>query len=137
MQPSGDRIWRVDHAAPRIFRITRTAAPYASIDEVHATFLDLRLDLRARLHAQPLARAPHGLLVALRDGPLRSDPPFEEAAREHRPRLFEGFAAGAVLVRTLSGKIQLSRQERVDRAYRSFDDEEEALAFLRDALDGA
>ena len=133
MQPSGDRIWRVDHAAPRIVRILRTAAPYASIDEVHATFLDLR----ARLHALPLARAPHGLLVDLRDGPLRSDPPFEEAAREHRPRLFEGFAAGAVLVRTLSGKIQLSRQERVDRAYRSFDDEEEALAFLRDALDGA
>lgn len=133
MQPSGDRIWRVDHAAPRIVRITRTAAPYDSIDDVHATFLDLR----ARLLALPLAHARHGLLVDLREGPLRSDPPFEAAAREHRPRLFEGFVAGAVLVRTLSGKIQLSRQERVDRAYRTFDDEDEALAFLRDALDGA
>lgn len=133
MQPPGERIWRVDHPAPRIVRLTRTSEPYASIEEVHATFVDLR----QRLHALPIDRARHGLLVDLRDGPLRSDPPFEAAAREHRPRLFEGFVAGAVLVRTLSGKIQLSRQERLDRAYRTFDDEEEALAFLRDAVDGA
>ena len=69
-------------------------------------------------------------------GPLRSDPAFDEVVREHRPRVFEGFHIGAVLVRTLSGKIQLTRHERVDRVYRVFDDEAEALAFLIDALDG-
>lgn len=131
MQPPGDRIWRVERPAPQLVRATRTREPYTSIDEVHATFLDLR----RRLRELPIDRGRHALLVDLRDGPLRSDPPFEAAAREHRPHVFDGFAAGAALVRTLSGKLQLARMERVDgSAYRTFDDEAEALAFLRDAL---
>lgn len=127
-----DRIWRLDRAAPQVVRATRTPEPFVDLDEVHASFLELR----RRLRELPLDRAENALLVDLRDGPLRSDPAFDEAVREHRPRLFEGFHLGAVLVRTLSGKIQLTRHERADRAYRVFDDEAEALAFLRDALDG-
>ena len=44
--------------------------------------------------------------------------------------------AGAVLVRTLSGKIQLVRHQRQDQGYRTFDDEDEAVAFLEEALLG-
>ncbi len=131
MQSNDDRIWRVERDAPQVVRATRTPEPFAAIDEVHASFLDLR----RRLGELPLARARHALLVDLRDGPLRSDSAFDEAVREHRPRLFEGFHIGAVLVGTLSGKIQLTRHERTDRAYRVFDDEAEALAFLREILD--
>jgi len=89
------------------------------------------------MNAVTLQRAgAQGLLIDLREGPLRNDPAFDAAVSEHRPRVFEGFHVGAVLVRTLSGKIQLSRHERVDRVYRVFDDEAEVLAFLRDTLDG-
>ena len=125
-----DRIWRIDRVAPQVIRAIRTAEPYTGLDEVHASFVELR----RRLGALPLDRARHALLVDLRDGPLRSDPAFDEVAREHRPRVFEGFFIGAVLVRTLSGKIQLTRHERVDRVYRVFDDEAEAIAFLVDEL---
>lgn len=50
--------------------------------------------------------------------------------------MFAGFHWGAFLVRTLSGKIQLSRLERADQNYRAFDDEAKAIAFLRDTLAG-
>lgn len=127
-----DRIWRLDRAAPQVVRATRTPEPFLALAEVVESFLNLR----RRLAELPIDRARNALLVDLRDGPLRSDPAFDEVVREHRPRVFEGFHIGAVLVRTLSGKIQLTRHERVDRVYRVFDDEAEALAFLIDALDG-
>jgi len=76
-------------------------------------------------------------LVDLRDGPLNTDPTFEEAIREPRARLFADLGASAVLVRTLSGKLQLHRMERTDRVYRTFDDEDEALAYLGATLDAA
>ncbi len=120
----------MERLSPWVVRVARTAETYTELDEVHTTFVELR----ERLRSLPLDRGRHGLLVDLRDGPLRSDPPFEAAAREHRQHLFDGFVAGAVLVRTLSGKIQLTRHERLDRVYRTFDDEDEALAFLRDAV---
>jgi hypothetical protein len=133
VQSRDDRIWRIDRVAPQVIRASRTPEPLVGIDEVVASFLDLR----QRLGELPIDRARNALLVDLREGPLRSDPAFDAAVREHRPRLFEGFHIGAVLVRTLSGKIQLTRHERTDRAYRVFDDEAEALAFLDEALDEA
>jgi hypothetical protein len=127
-----DRIWRLDRVAPQVVRATRTPEIFVGLEEVVESFLSLR----RRLAELAIDRARNALLVDLRDGPLRSDPAFDEVVREHRPRLFEGFNSGAVLVRTLSGKIQLTRHERTDhRVYRVFDDEAEALAFLVDALD--
>lgn len=133
MQHPEDRIWRIDRVAPRVVRATRTPEPFADLEEVVASFLALR----RRLGELAIDHASNALLVDLRGGPLRSDPAFDEVVREHRPRVFEGFHIGAVLVGTLSGKIQLTRHERTDRVYRVFDDEAEALAFLVDALDGA
>jgi len=132
MDEMDDRIWRYDRVAPQVFRVTRTPAPFTSLEEVRSAFLALR----QRLSELPIDRARHALLIDLREGPLRSDPAFDAVVSEHRPLVFEGFHVGAVLVRTMSGKIQLSRNERVDRVYRAFDDEAEVLAFLRDSLDG-
>lgn len=128
----GDRFWRVELCAPRIVRIARSSEQFSTADEARDSYAGLW----QQVQALPLDRARHGLVVDLRDGPQRSDPAFEEATRDHRARVFEGFRAGAVLVRTLSGKLQLGRLEREDRAaYRAFDDEAEALAFLRDEVD--
>lgn len=129
---ASDRIWHIDRVSEQLIRATRTPEPFIDLDEVHESFLGLR----QRLGELPLERSRSALLVDLRDGPLRSDPAFDDVAREHRPRVFAGFHCGAVLVRTLSGKIQLSRLERADQNYRAFDDEAEAIAFLRDTLDG-
>lgn len=131
MQWFGDNFWRVELFAPQIVRIARSPAQFATVDEARDSYAGLWQKIRAL----PIERERHALLVDLRDGPQRSDPAFEEAVRDHRARVFEGFHAGAVLVRTLSGKLQLGRLEREDRAYRAFDDEAEALAFLRDAVD--
>jgi hypothetical protein len=127
----GDKFWRVELYAPQIVRVARTPEPFTRADEARDSYAGLWQTVQA----QPLDRGRHGLLVDLRDGPQRSDPAFEEAVRDHRARVFDGFCAGAVLVRTLGGKLQLGRLEREDRAYRAFDDEAEALAALRDALD--
>ncbi|MBZ5710743.1 hypothetical protein [Nannocystis pusilla] len=127
----GDTFWRVE-PGPRIIRIVRTAAPYTSADEAGASYEALW----QRVHALPFDRSRRAVLVDLRLGPQRNDPAFEEATREHRVRVFDGAGAGAVLVRTLSGKIQLVRHERQDQGYRTFDDEDEAVAFLEEALAG-
>jgi hypothetical protein len=132
VQLFADNFWQVDLYAPRIVRIARSSEQFTTATEARDSYAGLW----QQIHALPLDRGRHGLVVDLRDGPQRSDPAFEEATRDHRARVFEGFRAGAVLVRTLSGKLQLGRLEREDRAYRAFDDEAEALAFLRDSLDG-
>jgi hypothetical protein len=128
----GDKFWQVDLCAPQIVRIARSSEQFVTTEDARDSYAGLW----QQIHALPLDRGRHGLVVDLRDGPQRSDPAFEEATKDHRARVFEGFRAGAVLVRTLSGKLQLGRHERTDRAYRAFDDEAEALAFLRDSLDG-
>lgn len=121
--------WRVEQQGP-IVRLIRTQAPYTSAEQAR----DCHVELLERVISLGLDRARCGQLVDLRDGPLRTDPAFEEAIREPRARLFEGLGASAVLVRTLSGKLQLHRMERADGVYRTFDDEDEALAYLSATL---
>ena len=115
----------------RVVRLTRTreahpdlAAALAAFEQVLAALADLG-DLRGR----------SGLLVDLRASPQITDPAVEGALQPFRVRVLDGFAAGAALVDTLGGRLQLHRLERIDRAYRTFDDEEEALAYLDAALD--
>ena len=49
--------------------------------------------------------------------------------------LFEGFAGVAILVKTLSGMMQMARTSSEDgQVYRPFDDEREAQAFLEERL---
>lgn len=129
MPTDDDTYWRVEQQGP-IVRLIRTPAPYTSAEQAR----DCHVELLQRVLSRGLDRARCGQLVDLRDGPLRTDPAFEEAIREPRARLFEGIGASAVLVRTLSGKLQLHRMERTDGVYRTFDDEDEALAYLSATL---
>lgn len=132
MPADDDTFWRVEqHGA--IVRLIRTPVPYTSAEQAR----DCHVQLLHRVLALDLDRARCGQLVDLRHGPLRTDPTFEEAIREPRARLFDGMGASAVLVQTLSGKLQLHRMERTDRVYRTFDDEDEALAYLTATLAGA
>ena len=68
----------------------------------------------------------------LRDGPMRSDPEFENRSRTQQLRTLAGFARVAVLVRTAVGKLQVSRARRESGHSTEgiFHDEAEALAYL-------
>jgi hypothetical protein len=75
-----------------------------------------------------LNRRQTRFLMDLRQAPGRNDPEFEAIVATHRKRMFEKFAAAAILVRTASGKMQVTRHMREDQS--------DAVVFLdvRDAL---
>jgi hypothetical protein len=71
-------------------------------------------------------------LSDMRAAPGRNDPWFEEAMREIRPRLFQGFARLSVLVSTQVGALQLERITKEDGLERLVStDEAEVLDYLR------
>jgi hypothetical protein len=79
-----------------------------------------------------LGRNRRKLLVDLRHAPRRNDTTFEDAMARIRPRVFQGFRAAAVLVRTAVGALQVKRHMREDgTGAEVFHDEQEALEYLR------
>ena len=122
-----DQYWKIDSLEPDpIVRISRTASCFDSMNTLHSVFRSLALELD-RLGGPSCA-----LLADLRSGPTgRNDPAFELAMAEYRPRLFEHFCAGATVVTTASGVLQLSRTAREDGdAYQVFTSMEAALDYL-------
>jgi hypothetical protein len=111
-----------------IVRVRRTAEPIASLDAFRTHIPAIRAALAG------VDGARHGLLVDLRDGPMRSDPAFESAVRTLREEVFYGFARRATLVRTAVGRLQVTRVARESPAPAGstavFMDEAEALAWL-------
>lgn len=111
--------------ASRCARFVRTSAPFESPEECDAAWAEV---------VRVLDRLPRGawrILVDLRDGPLRSDPTFEQIGQRYRRALTDGFARAALLVRTTAGRIQLQRHQREQQfAVPIFDDESQAVAHL-------
>ena len=116
--------WIVEHDVSRSFlRFRRNTVPFASKEEILAQFVDAVRILAA------VDRSTLGLLLDMRDGPMRNDDVYEEALGGRETRFFAGFARFAALVRTQVGKLQVIRRTRgagVDRAV--FTDEAEAIA---------
>jgi hypothetical protein len=108
--------------------LVRTAQAFENLDAVRAeqvAILD-RLQMLVRRHL--------GLLVDLRRGPSRNDPAFEQAIKEFRVALFALFRRVAVLVRTATGRMQLTRHMRSDGGEAHvFDDERRAFDYLHEA----
>ncbi|MGZ3438861.1 MAG: hypothetical protein ACXVDD_05075 [Polyangia bacterium] len=112
----------LDEAARRL-RMTRTAAPFASPDEMQ------------RAHREVLrAVAPfrgHRLLLDVRNGPSRNDPEYEEVLAALRKQIVERVA---ILVRSAVGGLHATRLAREDGVQaRIFQDEALALAYLERA----
>jgi len=113
--------------AHNILRLARTSAPFvatlgaepevASVQPAMATF-------------DPHAVA---LLIDLRAAPPRNDEGFEATMDRAKKRLFGRFDHSAMLVRTAVGRLQVTRLGG-GGGPRSFLGEEEAVAYLRDAL---
>jgi hypothetical protein len=71
------------------------------------------------------------ILMDVRDGPLRTDPEFEQVMKQSSPDMGQHFKRCAVLVRTAIGRLQLTRHLTERRSPSLvFDDESRALAWL-------
>jgi hypothetical protein len=115
---------KLAHGA-KVVRLERTNVPFLSSDvcvQSHDTVLQ-KLDM--------LVRGAYVLLVDLRLAPPRNDLAFEEAVAQKRRALLVGFQRAAILVRTASGRMQVTRHMRDDGLEVGvFNNEREALRYL-------
>jgi hypothetical protein len=109
-----------------LVRATRTAQPFASVDEMQRAHKEL---LRT---VAPFGE--YGLLLDVRLGPARSDPEYEQGLASLRRQITERFARVAILVKSAVGGLQARRLAREDGVtMRIFQDEAAALEYLAGA----
>lgn len=93
----------------KTFSVTRTAAPFSTLEEMRARFLEVISVL------DRVGRDGASLLVDTSAAPARNDPAFEAAFDPLRVRLLGGFRRVAVVVKTPVGKLQADRHGRQDK----------------------
>ncbi|WP_437653161.1 hypothetical protein [Sorangium sp. So ce1182] len=114
----------VDRTA-KFVRVTRTAEPFDSLEQVEQKCLELIAALAL------LDRRTMSLFLDIRAAPARNDPEFEQATTRLRVAAVRGFARVAVLVQTSAGALQVQRHSREDGIDRLIsDNEHELLAYL-------
>jgi hypothetical protein len=110
-------------AGASLVRATRTAQPFASVDEMQ------------RAHKELLrAVAPFGeysLLLDVRLGPARNDPEYEQGLASLRRQITARFRRVGILVKSAVGGLHARRLAREDGVeMRIFQDEATALEYL-------
>jgi hypothetical protein len=114
----------------QVVRFARTAAPIKDFQQAESEYLQALSTL------DTLDRSHYGLLIDVRESPLRNDPAFEDFMSRFRERIFSGFARSAVLIKTAVGELQMNRLKREGKLSsgperKIFRDEEEALLYLQ------
>lgn len=110
-----------------IVRLTRTAEPFATVEEVTRGWLEVSAAL------DRIGRKGRSLLSDLRLGPARNEPAFEAAVMAVVPKIHAGFRRNVVLVRMAVGALQIRRHAKTDGIERLVtDSEDDALAYLRE-----
>lgn len=94
--------------AARIVLITRRPAGYPDMNTLHWAF-DRLLASYATLN-----RSEYRIIVDTRFGPSRNDPAFESAMDALRPTTLGGFSRVVMIVRTIAGKLQITRHAQSD-----------------------
>jgi hypothetical protein len=117
-----------------ILRVTRTGVTFASKAEVDTSCRAVESALNRH------GRATSCVIVDSRDAPGRNDPQFEAWFSPYRKGMIQGFRRAAILVRMAVGKLQVDRLLKNDGSSaneyaRTFVDEQQALAWLRAALE--
>jgi hypothetical protein len=108
-----------------LVRYTRSAEPFANIDEATTMFRGIVSSSATIDRREPV------LLSDVRLAHGRNDDAFESAVASFRNELFRGFRKRAALVRTMAGKLQVRRMNgTMETSVDVFDDEAAALAFL-------
>jgi hypothetical protein len=88
--------------------LTRSAAPYASLEDLRATFAGMDAAL---VH---VSRPRTALIVDSRKSPARNDPAFEAEFTELRKKFNADFRKISILVQTAVGVLQVGRHARMD-----------------------
>ena len=125
--------------------LERNARIFPSVREIHCAYDEFLHEvdnwiLERRMKRGKLgttARSPMAWLVDIRSAPSRrNDAEFERVVEERRKDLLRRSPLLAILVRTASGKMQLTRMARDGGAkLLIFDDFAAAVAALRAAMD--
>lgn len=127
MQVYTDRFWHAE-LVDEVLRLTRTSERIEQLEAVQAS-LDA---LATALRAANIEHSPRGLLLDTRNAPPTINDEFESLTSSYRVQLEQAFGRVATLVATQVGKLQMARLDRRDGTHSAvFDDEAEALAFLR------
>jgi hypothetical protein len=123
-----DGFFQIIHEDERhLLRVIRSAQRFKSIKDGQRSFQT------AADAASSIDKQSTRLLIDLRCGPMRNDPEFEEATKDARRQLFEGFSRSAVLVKSAVGLLQVNRHAKEDQKTPFFcNQEDEALAYLLD-----
>src|SRR3954470_6688676 len=85
------------------FRLRRTPAPLDSLGDLPVQIERFK-KIFGGVDTQRL-----GLLIDLRDGPMRNDPKWEELFRPWQKMIFTSFGRTVILVKTPAGKLQMER----------------------------
>lgn len=110
-----------------IVRVRRTEQSFPSVTEVVAAFTEVNRAL------DTLDRSRYGLLVDIRAATGRNDAEFEQTFAPLLAEMERGFSRVAVLVRSITGTLQVQRHAREDglaAEVRPFTDEAQAVAWL-------
>ncbi len=108
-----------------VVRVRRSEQAFPSVAEAVASFSAVNREL------ERLDRPAYGLLIDTRAASGRNDAEFEQAFAPLRAAMQRGFARVAVLVRSVTGTLQVQRHAREDGLeVRSFTDQGAALAWL-------
>lgn len=92
----------------RLVLFTRRPLAYPDINTLHWAFDRLMASYAT------LDRSEHRVLVDTRAAPSRNDEAFESALAVLRPASLGGFSRVCMLVRTIAGKLQISRHAQSD-----------------------
>jgi hypothetical protein len=104
--------------------LTRLSTPYASLDDVRATFAGVDAAL---VH---VSRPRTALLIDSRMAPARNDPAFEAEFTAWRQKFNVDFRKVSILVQTAVGILQVGRYARTDDTTLGvFTNPDEALAY--------
>ncbi len=113
------------HSIRRLVVLYRTKEAFETIAALDECFEAIERGL------SHLRRDTFGLVVDVRDGPVRNDLEFERAFARNRQHLFSGFPRIAVITATAVGGMQVARHARADHSgARAFNSVEDALHYL-------
>jgi hypothetical protein len=108
----------------QVIRITRTAKPFSTLDELRQAWNAVLAVLEG------VDRARYALIVDIRSVSGRNDAAFESAFAPYRAGAQRGFRKVAVIVSTSSGQLQVGRHAKEDGLpVRGFIDPAAALAW--------
>ncbi len=92
----------------RLILVTRRQTAYPDMNTLHWAFDRLMASYST------IVRSEHRIIVDVRAAPSRNDEAFETALAVLRPASLGGFSRVVIFVRSLAGKLQVSRHAQTD-----------------------